>query len=141
MAPRSTIIGEEFHHSRRKEMLVSGGFSASGAGPWPALPALRINHDPGNAAWFQRRDPIDDFRAAAPNIANVHVKDLKPFQAAVRPEFVPAGEGIVDYRAISPLCARPATPALSRLSHIGSKLVAQSHVAVASYSHSLAKKT
>jgi len=62
------------------------------------LTALRINHDPGNVAWFQSRDPIDDFPAAAPYIANVHVKDLKPFQPGVRPEFVPAGEGIIDYR-------------------------------------------
>lgn len=69
-----------------------------GAGPWPALPALRINYDPGNVAWFQSRDPIDDFAAAAPYIANVHVKDLKPFAPGVRPEFVPAGQGIIDYR-------------------------------------------
>jgi sugar phosphate isomerase/epimerase len=73
-----------------------------GAGPlpeaWPALPALRINYDPGNVAWLQGRDPIDDFAAAAPYVGNVHVKDLQPFVAGVRPEFVPAGEGIIDYR-------------------------------------------
>jgi sugar phosphate isomerase/epimerase len=74
------------------------GAMPSGVSPWPALPALRINYDPGNVAWFQSRDPIDDFPAAVPYIANVHVKDLKPFQPGVRPEFVPAGEGIVDYR-------------------------------------------
>jgi sugar phosphate isomerase/epimerase len=70
----------------------------SGAGPWHALPALRINYDPGNVAWFQGRDPIGDFAAASPYIANVHVKDLKPFAPGARPEFVPAGEGIIDYR-------------------------------------------
>jgi sugar phosphate isomerase/epimerase len=47
----------------------------------------------------QNRDPINDFPAAAPFIANVYVKDLKPFQPGVRPEFVPAGEGIIDYHA------------------------------------------
>ena len=66
-----------------------------GAGPWPAV---RINYDPGNVAWFLGRDPIDDFAAAAPYIANVHIKDLKQFLPGARPEFVPAGEGIVDYR-------------------------------------------
>jgi sugar phosphate isomerase/epimerase len=70
----------------------------SSADPWPALPAVRINYDPGNIAWFQSRDPIEDFPAASPLIANVHVKDLKPFSPGVRPEFVPAGEGIIDYR-------------------------------------------
>ncbi len=60
--------------------------------------ALRLNYDPGNVAWFQSRDPIDGFAAVAPKIANVHVKDLKPFEPGVRPEFVPAGEGIIDYR-------------------------------------------
>jgi sugar phosphate isomerase/epimerase len=60
--------------------------------------SLRINHDPGNVAWFRGRDPIDDFAAASRFIANYHVKDLKPFEPGVRPQFVPAGEGIVDYR-------------------------------------------
>jgi sugar phosphate isomerase/epimerase len=60
--------------------------------------AVRINYDPGNVAWLKGCDPIDEFAAAAPYIANVHVKDLKPFPAGVRPEFVPAGEGVIDYR-------------------------------------------
>jgi sugar phosphate isomerase/epimerase len=59
--------------------------------------SLRINYDAGNVAWFQNRDPIDDFAAASRLIANVHVKDLKPFEPGIRPEFVPAGEGIIDY--------------------------------------------
>jgi sugar phosphate isomerase/epimerase len=70
----------------------------SGAVPGPVPPAVRINYDPGNVAWLTGCDPIDDFAASAPYIANVHVKDLKPFPAGVRPEFVPAGEGIIDYR-------------------------------------------
>lgn len=70
----------------------------SGVGPWPALSTLRINYDPGNVTWFQGRDPIDEFPAAPPYIANVHVKDLKPIHPGVGPEFVPAGEGIIDYR-------------------------------------------
>jgi sugar phosphate isomerase/epimerase len=61
---------------------------------------LRINYDPGNVAWLEQRDPIDEFDRAAPWIANVHVKDLLPLQpGAVRPEFVPAGEGMIDFRA------------------------------------------
>lgn len=62
--------------------------------------ALRINYDPGNVAWIEQRDPIDEFDCAAPWIANVHVKDLRPLaKTAVRTEFVPAGEGIIDYRS------------------------------------------
>ncbi|MDP9170463.1 MAG: sugar phosphate isomerase/epimerase [Acidobacteriota bacterium] len=62
--------------------------------------ALRINYDPGNVAWFEQRDPIHEFAAAAPWIANVHVKDLLPLEpGASRPTFVPAGEGIIDYTA------------------------------------------
>jgi len=61
---------------------------------------LRINYDPGNVAWLQQRDPIADFDRAARWIANVHVKDLLPLKTgATRPEFVPAGEGMIDYRA------------------------------------------
>ncbi len=61
---------------------------------------LRINYDPGNVAWFEQRDPLDEFEAAAKWIANVHVKDLLPLApGASRPTFVPAGEGIIDYRA------------------------------------------
>ena len=63
-------------------------------------PGLRINYDPGNVAWLTQRDPLDDFEAAAPWIANVHVKDLLPLKpGASRPEFVPAGEGMIDFRA------------------------------------------
>jgi sugar phosphate isomerase/epimerase len=56
---------------------------------------LKINYDPGNVAWFEGSDPIGEFDAVAPWIANVHVKDLRlgPVQ------FVPAGEGIIDFRA------------------------------------------
>jgi sugar phosphate isomerase/epimerase len=61
--------------------------------------SLRINYDPGNVAWFERRDPIDEFEVAAPWIANVHVKDLLPSAPGIRPTFVPAGEGIVNYGA------------------------------------------
>ena len=57
--------------------------------------ALRINYDPGNVAWLQERDPFPDFAPAAPWIANVHVKDLRP--GATRPEFVPAGEGLINF--------------------------------------------
>ncbi len=56
--------------------------------------SLRINYDPGNVAWLTGRDPIDDFDAAAPYIANVHVKDFRP-----GPQWLPAGEGIIDYAA------------------------------------------
>jgi sugar phosphate isomerase/epimerase len=62
-------------------------------------PHLKINYDPGNDAWLLNRDPIDDFDAAAPFIANVHIKDLRPLtRGAGNPEWVPAGEGMIDYR-------------------------------------------
>jgi sugar phosphate isomerase/epimerase len=63
-------------------------------------PALRMNYDPGNDAWLLNRDPLDAFDAAAPHIANVHIKDLRPLtRGAGHPEWVPAGEGMIDFRA------------------------------------------
>jgi sugar phosphate isomerase/epimerase len=62
--------------------------------------SLRINYDPGNVAWLENRDPLAEFEAAAKLIANVHVKDLRPIErGAGNPEWVPAGEGMIDYRA------------------------------------------
>jgi len=64
-----------------------------------ASKGLRINYDPGNVAWLEQRDPIDEFDVAAPWIANVHVKDLLPLEpGASRPMFVPAGQGLIDFR-------------------------------------------
>ena len=63
-------------------------------------PALRLNYDPGNVAWLENRDPIGEFDAAAPLIANVHVKDLRPLEhGPEKPEWVAAGEGMIDWRA------------------------------------------
>ncbi len=63
-------------------------------------PNLRINYDPGNDAWLLNRDPLADFDAVAPFVANVHIKDLRPLtRGAAHPEWVPAGEGMVDYRS------------------------------------------
>jgi sugar phosphate isomerase/epimerase len=59
---------------------------------------LRINYDPGNVAWLENRDPLDDLDGVTPLIANVHMKDLKQVVAGV-PEWVPAGEGMIDYAA------------------------------------------
>ena len=59
--------------------------------------SLKINYDPGNVAWLTNRDPLEEFEAVAPWIANVHVKDLKPLSG--EPEWVPSGEGIIAYRA------------------------------------------
>jgi sugar phosphate isomerase/epimerase len=59
---------------------------------------LRINYDPGNVAWLTGRDPLDDFDTAARFIANVHIKDLKRVVNCV-PEWVPAGEGMIDFAA------------------------------------------
>ena len=62
--------------------------------------SLRINYDPGNVAWLENRDPLDEFGVVAPWIANVHVKDLRPLaRGAGFPEWVPAGEGMIDYAA------------------------------------------
>ncbi len=57
-------------------------------------PALRINYDAGNVAWTTGRDPIGEFDCVAPYITNVHIKDMRP-----GPEWLPAGEGIIDYQA------------------------------------------
>jgi sugar phosphate isomerase/epimerase len=65
-----------------------------------ASPALRINYDPGNVAWLENRDPLDEFPIVAPWIANVHVKDIRPLvRGAGFPEWVPAGEGMIDFAA------------------------------------------
>jgi sugar phosphate isomerase/epimerase len=62
--------------------------------------SLRINYDPGNIAWMERRDPLDEFPDLAPLIANVHVKDLRAApRGSGKPEFVPPGAGVIDYRA------------------------------------------
>ena len=62
--------------------------------------ALKINYDPGNVAWLENRDPLDEFSAVAPLIANVHMKDLRPLtRGAGFPEWVPAGDGMIDYAA------------------------------------------
>jgi sugar phosphate isomerase/epimerase len=55
---------------------------------------MPINYDPGNVAWLTGSDPIDEFEAGAPWIANVHIKNLR----LPGPEWLPAGEGIIDYR-------------------------------------------
>ena len=62
--------------------------------------SLRINYDPGNVAWRENRDPIDEFDDAAAWIANVHIKDLRPLaRGRAHPEWAPAGDGMIDYRA------------------------------------------
>jgi sugar phosphate isomerase/epimerase len=62
--------------------------------------SLRINYDPGNVAWLRNCDPLDEFDAAAPLIANVHVKNLRRLERGpAHPEWAPAGEGMIDYRA------------------------------------------
>ena len=51
-------------------------------------------------AWLENRDPLDEFAVVAPWIANVHIKDLRPLtRGAGFPEWVPAGEGMIDYAA------------------------------------------
>jgi sugar phosphate isomerase/epimerase len=65
-----------------------------------AVPWVKINYDPGNVAWMQRRDPIGEFGETAPWIANVHIKDVQPgAPGSGKPQFVPAGEGVIDYAA------------------------------------------
>ncbi|HEV3202413.1 MAG TPA: sugar phosphate isomerase/epimerase [Bryobacteraceae bacterium] len=62
--------------------------------------SVRINYDPGNVAWLENRDPLGEFESVAPWIANVHIKDLRPLtQGAGKPEWVPPGQGMIDYRA------------------------------------------
>lgn len=68
----------------------------------PALkrPALMMNYDPGNVAWHERRDPLDEFPAIAKYIANVHLKDvIGAPRGSGRPKFAPCGEGMIDFRA------------------------------------------
>jgi sugar phosphate isomerase/epimerase len=61
---------------------------------------LKINYDPGNVAWLENRDPLDEFAVVAPWIANVHVKDIRRRAGQeAYPTWVPAGEGMIDYAA------------------------------------------
>jgi sugar phosphate isomerase/epimerase len=55
---------------------------------------LAVNYDPGNVAWLLGRDPIAEFDAVAPWIANVHIKDIR----LPGPQWLPSGEGMIDYR-------------------------------------------
>jgi sugar phosphate isomerase/epimerase len=65
-----------------------------------ASSALKINYDPGNVAWMERADSLPDFYAAASLIANVHVKDVEAApKGSGKPTFVPAGKGMIDYKA------------------------------------------
>lgn len=57
-------------------------------------PGRAINYDPGNVAWFLGTDPFDEFDAAAEWIANVHIKNVR----LPGPQWLPADEGIIDYR-------------------------------------------
>lgn len=66
-------------------------------------PGLAINYDPGNVAWLLASDPIGEFEAAAPWIANVHIKDIR----LPGPQWLPAGEGIIDYRRHFAALERP----------------------------------
>ena len=62
--------------------------------------ALKINYDPGNVAWVQRKDTLAEFDQLAPYISNVHVKDLAASpRGSGRPRFVIPGEGMINYRA------------------------------------------
>lgn len=64
------------------------------------VPSLRINYDPGNAAWMLRRDPIDEFAVAASLISNVHIKNVLPSAiGSGKPKFAPADEGIIEFAA------------------------------------------
>lgn len=61
--------------------------------------ALGINYDPCNVAWMIRRDPIEEFEAVAPFIANVHIKDqIDAPRGSGMPTWVVPGEGLIDYR-------------------------------------------
>jgi sugar phosphate isomerase/epimerase len=66
-------------------------------GPVTRLTQRKNQLGSGNVAWLENRDPIGEFDAVAPYIANVHIKDIRPVHGD--PEWVPAGEGIVDYAA------------------------------------------
>jgi len=60
---------------------------------------LHLNWDPGNAAMDNVLDIDRDYEVLRPYIANVHIKDVL-FHEDGRAEFVPIGDGIVDYRKI-----------------------------------------
>lgn len=73
---------------------------------------LGINYDPCNVAWMLRRDPIDEFDAVAPFIANVHIKDqIDEPRGSGMPTWVVPGEGMIDYR--------PHFAALKRMGYAG----------------------
>ncbi len=73
---------------------------------------IGINYDPCNVAWMLRRDPIDEFEAIAPLIANVHIKDqIDEPRGSGMPTWVVPGEGMIDYR--------PHFAALKRIGYTG----------------------
>ena len=74
--------------------------------------AIGVNYDPCNVAWMTRQDPIEEFEAVAPYIANVHIKDqLDAPRGSGMPTWVVPGEGLIDYR--------PHFAALKRIGYSG----------------------
>ncbi len=62
-------------------------------------PSLKVNYDPANIV-HAGRDPVDAARALAPHIVHTHAKDYPYNWRQVQQQAnVPAGEGVVDYRA------------------------------------------
>ena len=62
--------------------------------------ALKINYDPGNVAWLENRDPLDEFEAVAPvDRQRAYQGSASADAGAGFPEWVPAGEGMIDYAA------------------------------------------
>lgn len=85
---------------------------------------LKINYDPCNDAWMLRRDPINDFAAVAPFIANVHIKDqLDAPVGSGMPTWVVPGTGMMNWEAhLHALKAIGYSGAISLEPHIDGKL-------------------
>lgn len=85
---------------------------------------LKINYDPCNDAWMLRRDPINDFAAVAPFIANVHIKDqLDAPVGSGMPTWVVPGNGMMNWAAhLHALKAIGYSGAISLEPHIDGRL-------------------
>ena len=85
---------------------------------------LKINYDPCNDAWMLRCDPINDFAAVAPFIANVHIKDqLDAPVGSGMPTWVVPGNGMMNWAAhLHALKAIGYSGAISLEPHIDGRL-------------------
>jgi L-ribulose-5-phosphate 3-epimerase len=74
-------------------------------------PMLGVNFDPANMILYAKGDPIESFRALAPHVMQVHVKDAVPTtEPGTWGTEMPVGTGAVDWPAFFDVLANLPAP-------------------------------